>query len=36
MPTVLLMGYGLDQPSFRHRMQSLVEPLQSAGWQVKS
>jgi glycosyltransferase involved in cell wall biosynthesis len=35
MPTVLLLGYGLDQPSFRHRMQTLVEPLESAGWRVQ-
>ncbi len=32
----LLLGYGLDQPSFRHRMRSLVEPLQEAGWQVRT
>jgi glycosyltransferase involved in cell wall biosynthesis len=30
----LLLGYGLRQPSFRHRMQSLVVTLQAAGWQV--
>jgi glycosyltransferase involved in cell wall biosynthesis len=35
-PTALLLGYGLDQPSFRHRMQSLIEPLQAAGWQVRA
>jgi glycosyltransferase involved in cell wall biosynthesis len=33
--TALLLGYGLEQPSFRHRMQCLVEPLQAAGWQVR-
>lgn len=34
MPNALLLGYGLQQPSFRHRMQTLVDPLQAAGWQV--
>jgi glycosyltransferase involved in cell wall biosynthesis len=34
MPNALLLGYGLQQPSFRHRMQSLVVSLQAAGWQV--
>jgi glycosyltransferase involved in cell wall biosynthesis len=36
MPTVMLLGYGLEQPSFRHRMRSLIEPLQAAGWQVRA
>ena len=36
MPTALLLGYGLEQPSFRHRMQSLVGPLEAAGWQVRA
>jgi hypothetical protein len=36
MPTVMLLGYGLDQPSYRHRMRSLIEPLQAAGWQVRA
>jgi glycosyltransferase involved in cell wall biosynthesis len=36
MPNALLVGYGLDQPSFRHRMRSLVEPLAAAGWQVRT
>jgi glycosyltransferase involved in cell wall biosynthesis len=36
MPNILLLGYGLDQPSFRHRMRSLVAPLQEAGWQVRA
>jgi glycosyltransferase involved in cell wall biosynthesis len=36
VPTALLLGYGLDQPSFRHRMASLIGPLQSAGWQVRA
>ena len=35
MPNALLLGYGLHQPSFRHRMQSLVEYLEGAGWQVR-
>jgi len=34
MPKALLLGYDLDQPSFRHRMQALVPPLTDAGWQV--
>jgi glycosyltransferase involved in cell wall biosynthesis len=32
----LLLGYGLTQPSFRHRMQSLVASLQAAGWEVRT
>ncbi len=36
MSTVMLLGYGLEQPSFRHRMRSLIEPLQAAGWQVRA
>jgi glycosyltransferase involved in cell wall biosynthesis len=35
MPNVLLLGYDPDQPSFRHRMRSLVVPLEAAGWQVR-
>jgi glycosyltransferase involved in cell wall biosynthesis len=35
MPNALLLGYDLDQPSFRHRMRSIVAPLQAAGWQVR-
>jgi glycosyltransferase involved in cell wall biosynthesis len=35
MPNALLLGYDLDQPSFRHRMRSLVAPLEAAGWQVR-
>lgn len=34
MPNVVLLGYGLQQPSFRHRMQSLVGTLETAGWRV--
>lgn len=36
MPNALLLGYGLDQPSFRHRMRSLVAPLEAAGWGVRT
>jgi glycosyltransferase involved in cell wall biosynthesis len=35
MHKVVLLGYDLSQPSFRHRMASLVEPLQAAGWEVR-
>src|ERR1700684_2922661 len=35
MPNALLLGYDLDQPSFRHRMRNLVAPLEAAGWQVR-
>lgn len=35
MSNAVLLGYDLDQPSFRHRMQSLVGTLESAGWQVR-
>jgi glycosyltransferase involved in cell wall biosynthesis len=35
MPNALLLGYHLDQPSFRHRMRSLIAPLEAAGWQVR-
>jgi glycosyltransferase involved in cell wall biosynthesis len=35
MPNALLLGYDLDQPSFRHRMWSLVAPLEAAAWQVR-
>jgi glycosyltransferase involved in cell wall biosynthesis len=36
MPNIVLLGYGLDQPSYRHRMRSLIEPLSAAGWQVRA
>jgi glycosyltransferase involved in cell wall biosynthesis len=36
MPNAMLLGYGLEQPSYRHRMRSLIEPLQAAGWQVRA
>ncbi|HTV97862.1 MAG TPA: glycosyltransferase family 4 protein [Steroidobacteraceae bacterium] len=35
MPNALLLGYDLEQPSFRHRMRSLVRPLECAGWSVR-
>ena len=35
MSRVVLLGYDLGQPSFRHRMQSLAAALESAGWQVR-
>jgi glycosyltransferase involved in cell wall biosynthesis len=36
MPSALLLGYNLDQPSFRHRMRTLVGVLEGAGWQVRA
>ena len=36
MPTAVLLGYDLEQPSFRHRMRSLIDPLEAAGWQVRA
>jgi glycosyltransferase involved in cell wall biosynthesis len=35
MPNVVLLGYGLEQPSYRHRMRTLIDPLRAAGWQVR-
>jgi glycosyltransferase involved in cell wall biosynthesis len=35
VPNAVLLGYDLEQPSFRHRMRSLLVPLQTAGWQVR-
>src|SRR6202162_2498958 len=35
MPNVVLLGYGLDQPSYRHRMASMIAPLERAGFQVR-
>ncbi|NNM61887.1 MAG: glycosyltransferase [Steroidobacteraceae bacterium] len=35
MAKVLLLGYDLDQPSFRHRMRSLEPALAAEGWQVR-
>jgi glycosyltransferase involved in cell wall biosynthesis len=34
VPNAVLLGYDLEQPSFRHRMRSLVLTLEAAGWQV--
>jgi glycosyltransferase involved in cell wall biosynthesis len=31
-PSVLFLGYDLEAPSFRYRMQSLIEPLRARGW----
>jgi hypothetical protein len=36
MPNALLLGYELEQPSFRHRMRTLIGPLEAAGWQVRA
>ena len=36
MPNAVLLGYDLEQPSFRHRMRSLVPTLEAAGWQVRA
>jgi glycosyltransferase involved in cell wall biosynthesis len=33
--SVVLLGYDPSQPSFRHRMLSLVGTLEAAGWQVR-
>jgi glycosyltransferase involved in cell wall biosynthesis len=35
VPHATLLGYRLDQPSFRYRMLSLVGPLEAAGWTVR-
>jgi len=32
----MLLGYDLDQPSFRHRMRTLVGVMEAAGWQVRA
>jgi glycosyltransferase involved in cell wall biosynthesis len=36
MPNALLLGYDPKQPSFRHRMRSLVATLESADWGVRT
>jgi glycosyltransferase involved in cell wall biosynthesis len=36
MPKAVLLGYDLEQPSFRHRMRSLIGTLETAGWQVRA
>jgi glycosyltransferase involved in cell wall biosynthesis len=35
VPHATLLGYRLDQPSFRYRMASLVGALEAAGWTVQ-
>jgi hypothetical protein len=35
VPHATLLGYRLDQPSFRYRMLSLVGALEAAGWTVQ-
>jgi glycosyltransferase involved in cell wall biosynthesis len=34
VPHATLLAYRLDQPSFRYRMQTLIGPLERAGWTV--
>jgi glycosyltransferase involved in cell wall biosynthesis len=34
MSRIVLLGYDPRQPSYRHRMQSLVTPLEAAGFEV--
>jgi glycosyltransferase involved in cell wall biosynthesis len=36
MPNAVLLGYDPEQPSFRHRMRSLIGPLEAAGWHVRA
>ncbi len=36
MPKAVLLGYDLEQPSFRHRMRTLIGTLEAAGWQVRA
>jgi glycosyltransferase involved in cell wall biosynthesis len=36
MSNVVLLGYDLEQPSFRHRMRTLVGTLEAAGWEVRA
>ena len=36
MPNAVLLGYDLEQPSFRHRMSTLIPALEAAGWQVRA
>jgi glycosyltransferase involved in cell wall biosynthesis len=36
MSTAVLLGYDLEQPSFRHRMRSLIGTLEAAGWRVRA
>src|SRR5271155_921079 len=36
MPKAVLLGYDLEQPSFRHRMRTLIGTLEAAGWRVRA
>jgi len=36
VPNAVLLGYDLEQPSFRHRMRSLIPTLEAAGWRVRA
>jgi glycosyltransferase involved in cell wall biosynthesis len=36
MPNAVLLGYDLEQPSFRHRMHTLIGTLEAAGWRVRA
>src|ERR1700756_56233 len=36
MPTAVLLGYDLEQPSFRHRMRTLAGALDAAGWEGRT
>src|ERR1700733_14699815 len=36
MQNAVLLGYDLEQPSFRHRMRTLIGTLETAGWRVRT
>jgi len=36
MSKAVLLGYDLEQPSFRHRMRTLIGTLDAAGWEVRA
>jgi glycosyltransferase involved in cell wall biosynthesis len=36
MLKAVLLGYDLEQPSFRHRMRTLIGTLEAAGWQARA
>src|SRR5258708_39098879 len=36
MSKAVLLGYDLEQPSFRHRMRTLIGTLEAAGWRVRA
>jgi glycosyltransferase involved in cell wall biosynthesis len=36
MSNAVLLGYDLEQPSFRHRMRTLIGTLEAAGWRVRA